>query len=178
MLIIGIGGLPASGKSTLVKELRKKLNKPKIFKYGMIKGEHYEPNLFILGTYNRKFGGTDTLSMAVQPHAERFIETMKDKHMIVLFEGDRLFNSKFIQKIIDLGIDYKFYMLIADPEIIEQRHIDRNDTQSEQWLQGRKTKLKTIYEKFVTQIKLLHNKNKEHLLKNVNMIWQDLKNTI
>ena len=74
MKLIGLGGLPASGKSTIFQEIIKTLGKNKIFKYSLLRGEFYEPNIYVFGTYDRKFGGTDTLSMAVQPIAVKFIQ--------------------------------------------------------------------------------------------------------
>ena len=176
MKLIGLGGLPASGKSTIFQEIIKTLGKNKIFKYSLLRGEFYEPNIYVFGTYDRKFGGTDTLSMAVQPIAVKFIQEMKDNDVVLIFEGDRLFNRSFIQKIKDLELDYSFYMAIADPEIIENRHKARGDTQSREWLQSRKTKYATIYSAYMKDITLLKNNNLEELKKNMEIIWQDLKN--
>lgn len=178
MKIIGLGGLPAAGKSTIVKNIIKSLGKHKIFKYGTVRGEFYEPNIYVLGKYDRKFGGTDTLSMAVQPHAERFIKNMKDKEIVILYEGDRLFNRSFIKKIIDTGINHSLYMIIADPDIIDKRHSERGDTQSEQWIKGRKTKYNKIYSAYADVIKLLRNNNEIDLKSNMEIIWRDLKNII
>ena len=180
MKVIAIGGLPAVGKSTLMKGLKKKLKeeygKLQIYKYGLVRGECYGKKVFIFGTYDRKFGGTDTLSMAVQPNAEKFLKTMKDKEVIILYEGDRLFNSKFLTHILDCGYDNEMYMLIAKPEILEERHIQRGDSQSEQWKEGRKTKYKNIYEKLSREIILLHNEDFKTQSENIDKIWQDLKN--
>ena len=176
MKLIGIGGLPASGKSILVKEIIKTLGKPKLFKYGLLRGEFYKPNIYVLGTYDRKFGGTDALSMAVQPIAERFLKEMKNKDIVVLYEGDRLYNRSFIQRVKDAQIDYSFYMVIADPLIIEERHTTRGDTQSDQWLQGRKTKYAKIYKVFMKDIMLIKNNNLKELKTNMETIWRDLKN--
>ena len=175
MKVIGIGGLPASGKSTLVKKLRNKLGKPKLFKYGLVRGENYD-NVYMLGQYNKKFGGTDTLSMAVQPHAEKFLEAMKDKDCVIFYEGDRLFNDSFISYIVKMKCKYSFYMLIAKPDEIERRHIERNDTQSEKWKKGRETKYKRLFEKYMRIIVLLNNENNDDLKTNEDIIWQDLKN--
>jgi dephospho-CoA kinase len=181
MHIIAIGGLPAVGKSTLLKELKKKLEKEygklQIYKYGLVKGECYGKKVFIFGTYDRKFGGTDTLSMAVQPIAERFLKTMKDKNVVILYEGDRLFNSKFLSHILECGYENNMYMLIAPPETLEERHIERGDTQSDSWKQGRKTKYQNIYEKLGKDIKLLSNEDLVKQKQNIEEIWQDLKNT-
>tara|TARA_Y100000401_G_scaffold66066_1_gene52727 strand:- start:8620 stop:9168 length:549 start_codon:yes stop_codon:yes gene_type:complete len=181
MKVIAIGGLPAVGKSSLLKELKKKLEKEygkfKIYKYGLVKGECYGNKVFIFGTYDRKFGGTDTLSMAVQPHAEKFLKTMKNKEVVILYEGDRLFNSKFLTHILKEEYNNKMYMLIATPDLLEQRHKDRGDTQSDKWKQGRKTKYQNIYEKLSREIDLLSNEDYDKQKVNIDKIWQDLKNT-
>ncbi len=175
MKVIAIGGLPASGKSTLIKNLRKKLDKPKLFKYGLLKGENYD-DLYILGTYNKKFGGTDTLSYAVQPHAQKFLKLMQNQNCTVLYEGDRLFNMSFIKHIKKMKYKHKLYMLKAKQNTLEIRHKERNDTQSSVWLQGRETKLNRIFAAYEENIVLLDNENKQNMKQNVHKIWQDLKN--
>ena len=66
--IIAIGGVPASGKSTLMKKVIKEYKPLKTFKYGLIRGLYdKEKNLYFIGIYDDSvFCGTDKLSMAVQ----------------------------------------------------------------------------------------------------------------
>jgi hypothetical protein len=96
-------------------------------------------NLYILGKYendDNPFQGTDRLSMAVQPDAVSFIQNNRSK---VLFEGDRLFNSKFIDEILKVTEDFRILVLTAPQQTIDQRHVDRKDNQSDQFKNGRKT---------------------------------------
>jgi hypothetical protein len=95
----------------------------------------------------------------------------------VIYEGDRLFNNSFIEAVEEYA-HRSFYILTADPDTVEQRHVDRKDTQTKTFKKSRKTKMKNILEKNESIIKLLRNKNKKDLSNNIETIWQDLKNTI
>ena len=153
MKCLAIGGEPATGKTTLFKNLRNKLGKPKHFKFKMVRGELYEVeprNIFMLGVYDDgTFSGTDRLSMAVQPQVMDFLKAInKDfKNPIVLFEGDRLFtknNLLYLQRYYDL----KIIILKGAPDTIAKRHIDRKDNQSATFIKGRQTKVKNIENHF------------------------------
>lgn len=92
-------GMPASGKSTLMKHLME-LTNPWRFdnttKYLPMHYSNYRPSV-ILGRYDdsrHPFPGTDRMSMACQAHALKFIQMNPDKDFIM--EGDRLGNQKFI----------------------------------------------------------------------------------
>ena len=178
MKIVSIGGVPASGKTTLVKRLREMLGKPKLFKFRKLRGEYYkEDSIYLLGVYDDKlFSGTDRLSMAVQPDVIKFLTYIKENSYdsIIVFEGDRLFNKSFIESIRDIA-DSKIYLLQVDEEELEKRHIKRNDTQSEKWLKGRITKIQNIIDKYGKQIELMSNKDEEELENNVRNIWQSLR---
>ncbi len=177
--LIAIGGVPASGKTTLIRALRKKLGKKSSFKFGKLRGECYPDNVFLFGIYDEKlFSGTDRLSMAVQPDTVDFLKYICDKKekYSVIFEGDRLFNGSFIEKMKEYG-ECKIYMLTAHKEITAQRHIDRQDEQTERFIKSRYTKLNNIYMKYSSEMEMLENNNEENLKTNVDKIWLDLKNT-
>ena len=75
MKCVAIGGVPATGKTTLVKMIYNKM--PKInFEYGLVKG-HYDKhnNIALLGLYNQNntFLGTDRLSMGVNKQFLQYI---------------------------------------------------------------------------------------------------------
>ena len=176
---IAIGGVPATGKTTLIRNLKIKLGKKSSFKFGKLRGECYE-NIFILGIYDEKlFSGTDRLSMAVQPDAVDFMKYLKkqNKKYYVIFEGDRLFNSSIIEEIKKYS-ELKIYMITAFKDITTQRHIDRKDDQSKKFIKGRYTKLNNIYNKYINEIETLSNNNEDELKTNVDKIWLALKNTI
>jgi len=78
--------------------------------------------------------------MAVQKDYEKFLQ-ITDYN--VLFEGDRLFTEK---NLLDLHEKYEhmFIVLDLDEETLEQRHVDRNDTQSDKFKKSRHTKIQNI----------------------------------
>lgn len=139
---IAIGGVPATGKTTLVKEIYNQLNFQN-FKYGLLRG-HYnqDNNLSLLGIYNEDsvFLGTDKLSMAVNKHFIKYIEANKRN---ILFEGDRLFSLKNIE-FINQYYDLRVIVLNNTKKVIEERHQQRNDSQSEKFIKGRYTKIQNI----------------------------------
>ena len=144
MKIIAIGGEPASGKTTLVKRILLKLKaKPE---YESVKFIPYlkKDNIFILGKYQEGviFSGTDTMSMAVQPHAIKFLEQISNKS-VVIFEGDRLFNSSFLHSCVKKYFT-KIIYLSTKAETRQQRYRIRGSNQNKTWLNGRETKIKNI----------------------------------
>ena len=105
MKVIAIGGEPGSGKSTLMKEILKHLEKYVYIKcYDSFKLVPYIQcgSVYILGKYDEgeTFSGTDRMSMAVQPEAIKFLASL-NKDSIILFEGDRLFTSSFLEHCVE-----------------------------------------------------------------------------
>jgi hypothetical protein len=111
-------------------------------------------NLYILGKYvddGNVFQGTDRLSMAVQPDATAFFsnlayESNADGHSVnVIFEGDRLFNGKMLDRLSELfPNDFKILILTVKDSTLDQRHIDRKDDQDDKFKNSRKTKISNI----------------------------------
>jgi tRNA A37 threonylcarbamoyladenosine biosynthesis protein TsaE len=155
--IIAIGGEPATGKTSLVRTLIKRLtiaeNIPlRTFKYGLIQGLYSKQDkLYIIGIYDESlFSGTDKLSMAVQPAFMELTKTLEDS--TIIFEGDRLFNqSLFKERKCDILV------LEADDITKKLRHEDRKDTQTDKFLKAKKTKIKNIKDNYNT--KRLPNNN-------------------
>ena len=91
MKCVAIGGVPATGKTTLVKMIYNKMHKVN-FEYGLVKG-HYDKdnNIALLGLYNQNntFLGTDRLSMGVN---KQFLQYISMVQRNIIFEGDRLFS--------------------------------------------------------------------------------------
>ena len=58
MKCIAIGGVPATGKTTLMENIMYKLNPKKTFKFGLLRG-YVVGDVYILGVYkkNDTFGG-------------------------------------------------------------------------------------------------------------------------
>jgi|SRR5579872_4884024 len=156
--IVAVGGEPGTGKTTLVKRLIGELDTiPSYWQeqeaakllpitYSLL----YD--LCILGTYppNEVFGGTDKLSMAVQPVAEKFVKETKSN---VLFEGDRLFNQSFLEFLVGLAdqneINLKIFFLTANSTLLQERYQERGSNQDKTWLKGRQSKISNLFSSFV-----------------------------
>jgi deoxyadenosine/deoxycytidine kinase len=163
--VIAIGGEPATGKTTLMFELIKLADDWEIVKPKKLLDAMYskKQNLYILGKYandGNVFQGTDRLSMAVQPDAEQFFEDLVGQSANVIFEGDRLFNQKLLEKIVD-KFDTKIIVLMATQAELDQRHVDRNDNQNDTFKNGRKTKISNLMGSLILYdyIHLLHNES-------------------
>lgn len=154
--VIAIGGEPATGKSTLMKALIAKLGTPNAErKAGLMRYRAYPKHkALVLGGYEEEggFPGTDRLAMNAQPAAEMFITTLQTAPQwdgtTVLFEGDRLFNAKFLRHIASRGARLFTLVLVSSQVQLALRHVLRADTQDETWLKGRATKVKNVTEQF------------------------------
>lgn len=151
MIILAIGGEPATGKSTLVQHIMKNFSNGQFHKAGALTYTHYPlSDIIVLGYYEigNPFGGTDRLPMNVQPQAEIFIRSINNemfKNTLVIFEGDRLFNGSFLE-FLNKENDRNIFITLRSSKTAE-RHALR-DNQNETWLKGRKTKIENIAKKF------------------------------
>lgn len=154
MKIVILAGEPATGKSTIMRRILP-ANK-KRFKYGKVHGYMSGVTCY-LGLYEGGvFDGTDRLAMSVQPHAKKLVQKLvkSDKCSCIVFEGDRLFNDKFLSFLSSVA-DIKLFVIYASEETLHRRHKERKDNQSEVWLKGRKTKIDRLAEKY-NAIKLVN----------------------
>ena len=169
MISLAIGGLPAVGKSTLVRKFFKEHHGWQNFKFGLVQGHHNKDiNLMIVGKYgqNKVFEGTDLLSMAVHNDFKKLIQ--KQYKYNILFEGDRLFTSSILEYLDQWS---SLNTIIIKSSHTEQRHIDREDNQSERFIKSRNTKINNICKlKFKRKITFLNNDNQEELEKNFQAI--------
>lgn len=165
MKIIAIGGEPGSGKTTLMKQV---INITGVVpEYDSFKLVPYlrKDNLYILGKYEEGevFAGTDRMSMAVQPEAIKFLTTLSE-YSVVLFEGDRLFNTSFLGYCVD-NYDTSIVYLATNPDVRKERYKERGSEQNETWLQGRETKINNILTNFSLMFnieKFEHNRPEDH----------------
>ena len=164
MKCIAIGGVPATGKTTLMKKILTKFTYQN-FKFGLLRGHFIkDKNLVIMGIYNNDiFCGTDKLSMAVN---QDFIKYIKLNKRNILFEGDRLFTLNNI-KLIKESYKTRTIILENDQKTLDSRHLDRNDNQSAQFLKGRITKISNICNYFNDiEIHTLNNVDQSNNLAN------------
>ena len=146
--VIAMGGEPATGKTTLMFKLISMADDWQIVKPQKLLDAMYSEklNLYILGKYetgDNVFQGTDRLSMAVQPDAVAFFESLENAN--VIFEGDRLFNGKMLDRLSELfPNDFKVLILTASHDTKEQRHVDRKDDQDDKFKNSRATKISNI----------------------------------
>jgi len=149
MLVIAIGGEPGCGKTTLMKKIIEKYNM--LPKYESVKLVPYlqHNNIYVLGKYEEGgyAQGTDRMSMAVQPEAIKFLETLP-KDSIVLYEGDRLFTASFLEDCLD-KYELQIIYLRTDKPVRQERYKERGSEQNETWLAGRESKISNILSNFV-----------------------------
>lgn len=165
--VIAIGGEPGAGKSTLMKKLIDHY-KPEA-KYTDIKLVPYlqSGKIYILGKYEEGevFSGTDRMSMAVQPEAVKFLDNLPSDS-IVLYEGDRLFNSSFLENCVD-KFDTKIIYLSTDKDVRTERYKERGSDQNPTWLQGRETKINNIMSNMTLLFHIIKYTNNTILEQNV-----------
>jgi len=163
-MIIMIGGVPCSGKSTLTKKIIS----------GLGSAEYVEPmklfkcqvhnDILVVGQYpeGETFGGTDKLSYGTINKFREFINQEQPKYKHIIVEGDRFFRSKDIEWLVETH-DAKVFVLTVDSDEEYRRHKERNDTQSEAWLSGRRSQISNILTNFALMGKLEVRTNDSNL---------------
>lgn len=180
--IIAIGGEPCCGKTTLMFKLISMADDWKIVKPEKLLDALWSEklNTYILGKYENDdnvFQGTDRLSMAVQPDAVKFINKLKSENTNVIFEGDRLFNQKFIDEIAAVTENFKILILEASHDVKEKRHVDREDDQSDQFKTSKETKIANIRSSLflLDYIEVMRNENLDDQQKIIGFITDFFK---
>lgn len=141
MNLLYLIGVPGSGKTTLMRELvlgrpRRVIQKP--FAHTV-----YEGGLVQLGRDRGTHGGTDALSMSVQPLVVAALETALWPRVIA--EGDRLANMTFFEAVMAAGYDLTVAMLEVPGEVASARREGRGTNQDERWLRGRESKVTNLW---------------------------------
>lgn len=184
LTIIGVGGLPATGKSSLVLSAVRQLGGWGVFRplvIGAVRG-YVAPvhQLLLLGVYDsRGFPGTDRLSMNVQEPTIDLIEGLVGNRGMnvqrVLFEGDRLFSHSFVQRIsANPRIGMRMFVLAADDAVAAARRTQRFSVQSGSWIAGRQTKLTRLAEAFPEIFETLENNTAEDAARNLALVMECL----
>lgn len=154
--IIAVGGVPATGKTTLIKSILNNFKPLTKFKFGLIQGVRSKLlRIYVIGVYdNSTFAGTDKLSMACQPDFLRLMKKLSDNDLVI-FEGDRLFNQSLFDE-----VDCNIIILEANNDTLVNRHIDRRDNQTEKFIQSKFTKIRNIVNN--NSVKIFTNDSPEH----------------
>lgn len=146
--LIGIVGMPGTGKTTLMREWMSKREWTKDTPIKLL-DTLISGNIRLFGKYEEgdTFAGTDKLSMAVQPVALDYLRNYAT-HDVNIFEGDRLTSVAFFREAVKEGYDVSIIVLKVDDETREKRYKERGSEQSETFIQGRRTKIQNIIDNF------------------------------
>jgi hypothetical protein len=149
MIVVGVIGVPGTGKSTLLKRWMQTRNWVYEKPIKLLDSHFDGDGIRVLGKYEpgELFCGTDKMSMAVQPMAIQYLHHNNDR--AVIFEGDRLTSVNFFQAAIEAGHELHIIELTTSHEERESRYQKRGSNQSESFIKGRATKISNIHSKFI-----------------------------
>jgi hypothetical protein len=92
------------------------------------------------------FGGTDALSMSIQPAVLAWLATSPAP--LVLAEGDRLANPSFFDAVRAQGHHLDLVLLAVTPGAAAARRRARGGHQDPGWVQGRVTKVRRLADRY------------------------------
>jgi len=176
MRIIAIGGEPGSGKSTLMKRVIEYLNMTPMYESFKLVPYLQKDNIYVLGKYEegQVFSGTDRMSMAVQPEAVKFLASLSSDS-IVLYEGDRLFNSSFLEHCNE-KYELEIIYLKTTKDIRTERYKERGSNQDDTWLRGRESKISNILSNMTLLFVTEHFENND--MEQQNIVYEKIINSI
>jgi hypothetical protein len=144
--VVYVIGAPGAGKTTMVTGALALLNTDPIPLTQPIPHVRYG-DIWHLGHHRQPFGGTDSLSMSIQPVAVQWLHTMNQAHAehprVLLAEGDRLANNSFFTAVETCGHHLTVIHLDAPPTLARQRSETRSP-QTYTWWKGRYTKVTNL----------------------------------
>lgn len=149
-MIIMIGGIPCSGKSTLMRSLIQEMGSHEDVEPMKLFPCQKHGDTLVIGRYpvEETFGGTDRISYGAISKFRDFINQEVPKHKHIILEGDRFCRAKDIEWLLSEH-DAKVYILKVSPEVESERHTIRGDEQSEKWLQTRRTLISNLQSNFL-----------------------------
>ena len=137
-------GVPGAGKSTALAGAIDHLgwDAPELRTQPFAHSWYERPKAAVLGKQCSTFPGTDTLALSVNPRAIKFVQTTDAS--LVLGEGDRLANAKFLSSATQTG-ETVLISIDLPVTVAYQRMLDRANNlgvspQKESWWNGRATK--------------------------------------
>ena len=159
-MIILVGGVPCSGKSSLTRNIISELGSGEMLEPMKLFPCEKRGNVLVIGRYpeGETFGGTDRISYGAISKFRDFIDQEAPKHPHIFLEGDRFFRAKDIEWLLD-NHQAKVYILTVSAEEEKRRHIQREDTQTEKWLAGRRSQISNIMTNFMLMGDLLIREN-------------------
>lgn len=147
--VVIVGGEPATGKTTLMRQLAAVCGHGGPYTEGKVKYHTLGTWGVLLGDYSAErgtFGGTDALAMDAAPHAVKFLGALRHVPRITAaaLEGDRLCSGKFVADLRQLQLEPVLVLLTATAEAKAARHHRRQDSQTAKFLAGRATKYRNL----------------------------------
>ena len=187
-----IGGVPCSGKTTLMMKLLDELGDTEIvepmksfkcmkFSKGLIVGKYPKDDGLISGNYPKSewYGGTDRLAYGTINKFQKFISSQYEHHKNIIAEGDRFFIGKHLEWLVKTYKEnqVKVYVLEANQVELDKRHLERGDKQNKKWLLGRSTLINNLKENpaLVDRLELRKVNSKAALTKVKNEILEIIK---
>jgi len=140
-------GPPGVGKSTLMAGLTAACARQSVahpFAYDVLTLPRAGGRAVELGVRRGAFSGTDALAMNVQPRVLSWL--MEGDYQLVLGEGDRLGNRKFLDSVLHLDWRVHLVALTLPLADLDMRCLARGSHQSSSWRQGRQTKVWNLAE--------------------------------
>lgn len=147
MHVIYVIGPPGAGKTTLVNGALHLLGREPATFTQPIPHVRYG-DVWMLGKQREQFGGTDALSMSIQPKVIEWLHTMTQPHQdrprVLIGEGDRLANNSFFNAVHTCGYKLTIIHLDLDAPQARARALARGTEQSATWWKGRYTKVNNL----------------------------------
>lgn len=144
-------GYPGSGKTTIVRAALALLDREVFIPAkAPVPHERYG-DVWHLGVNREPFGGTDALSMSIQPAAVDMLAdmTVRGDCRVLLAEGDRLANNSFFAAVGGCGhrltvIHIAVPVAVARARARERAAANGLNPQGETWWRGRVTKVNNL----------------------------------